>query len=101
MALEFTADDQLVLEHYRLERFCKQFAETLPYCHFHIHSHNQLTIHCLTPWMVDVLLAQSARLRRCANLILGVKHLSICFAQEEIYRALTTPVTRRRKLRSA
>jgi hypothetical protein len=101
MAIEFTAADQLLLEHYRLERFCEQFAETLPYCRLHVQSHNQLTVHCPTPWMVDVLLTQSARLRRYANIILGVKHLSICFAQEEIYRALTTPVKRRRKLRSA
>jgi len=95
MSLEFTVDDVTVLEHYRMERLLTLFADTLPFCCLN-HYKNQLTIHCSEPWIVDELLAQIDQLRYAVKVVMGVKKISICFAQEEIFKTLTAPSTKKR-----
>lgn len=100
MFLTFTADDQFILEQYRLERLQSCFADTLPLCWLHLGSNQRLTIHCAEPWMVDQLMGQIAHLREQVRVILGVRQVSIFFAQEEIYKTGITRSANKRKLSS-
>ncbi|HIK18449.1 MAG TPA: hypothetical protein IGS53_24625 [Leptolyngbyaceae cyanobacterium M33_DOE_097] len=95
MSLDFTVDDLAVLEQYQIERLLSLFADTLPFCCLN-HCKNQLTIHCSEPWIVDELLAQIDQLRCAVKVVMGVKKISIRFAQEEIYKTLTTPHPKKR-----
>jgi hypothetical protein len=97
MVLTFTADDRSILEQHQLERLQSYFVDTLPLCLLHLSSRH-LAIHCAEPWMVDQLLYQMDKLRWQVRVILGIKHLSIYYAQEEIYKTVTTPPTKKRKV---
>ncbi len=102
MSLELTVEDSLVLEKHRLDRLRSCFAETLTTCFLHLHQNNTLTIHCSEAWMVDQLLSEIDRVRGAVWVIAGAPRLSICFAQEEIYRTLTRQAPKRsRRLQSA
>lgn len=89
MSLELTVEDSLMLEQHRLERLRSFFADTLAQCFLHLDQNNILTIHCSEPWIVDQLLSEMDQLRWYVWVVVGAKRLSVCFAQEEIYRAST------------
>lgn len=97
MSLELTVEDLLVLEKHRLDRLRSCFAETLAECFLHLSQNNTLTIHCSEAWMVDQLLSEIDRLRGAVWVITGAQRLSICFAQEEIYRTSTRQAHKRSK----
>jgi len=102
MSLELTVEDSLVLEKYRLDRLRSCFAETLATCFLHLSQSNTLTIHCSEAWMVDQLLSEIDRLRGAVWVITGAQQLSICFAQEEVYRTSTRQAHKRsQRLQSA
>ena len=102
MSLELTVEDSLVLEKLRLDRLRSCFAETLAECFLHLSQNNTLTIHCSEAWMVDQLLSESDRLRGAVWVITGAQRLSICFAQEEVYRTSTHQAHKRsQRLQSA
>ncbi|XGW00487.1 MAG: hypothetical protein ACAF41_16320 [Leptolyngbya sp. BL-A-14] len=89
MSLELTVEDSLILEKHRLERLRSFFAETLTQCFLHVDQTNTLKIHCSEPWIVDQLLSEIEQLRWYVWVVVGAKRLSVCFAQEEVYRAST------------
>jgi hypothetical protein len=89
MSLELTVEDSLMLEKQRLERLRSFFADTLAKCFLQLDQKNQLTIHCSEPWVVDQLLSEVEQLRWYVWVVVGAQRLSICFAQEEIYRTTT------------
>lgn len=89
MFLEFTDDDLLILEKQRLERFRAFFHDTIAFCFLHLGESNTLAIHCSEPWVVDQLLTDLDQLRWYGWIIVGACHLSIYFAQEEIYTTST------------
>jgi len=93
MFLELTSDDLFVLEQFRLERFRSFFAHTLKRCSIYLNEDNTLAIHCFEPWIVDQLFSEIDQLRRCVWIVLGVQSLSICFAQQEIYRTTTRNIS--------
>lgn len=95
MSFDLTANDLLILEQLRLERLRAFFAETLLHCLMHLDRRNQLIIHCTTPALVDQLLAELDQLCDASRLILGTQHLSIRFAQEEIYRTAAPKTPKR------
>ncbi|HEY9655732.1 MAG TPA: hypothetical protein V6C50_09580 [Crinalium sp.] len=97
MSLELTVEDSLVLEKLRLDRLRSCFAETLAECFLHLSQNNTLTIHCSEAWMVDQLLSEVDRLRGAVWIITGAQRLSICFAQEQIYRTSTRQTHKRSK----
>lgn len=86
MTLNFTDDDVVLLEKLRLERFRSFFSDSLPFCFLHLNSKNTLAIHCSEPWLVDQLLSEVEHLGWYAWVIVGAQRVSICYAQEEIYR---------------
>jgi hypothetical protein len=89
MSLELTVEDSLMLEKHRLERLRSFFADTLAKCFLQLDQKNKLTIHCSEPWVVDQLLSEVEQLRWYVWVVVGAQRLSICFAQEEIYRTTT------------
>ena len=89
MSLELTVEDALVFEKQRLERLRSFFADTLAKCFLQLDQKNRLTIHCSEPWIVDQLLSEVEQLRWYAWIVVGAQRLSICFAQEEVYRTTT------------
>ncbi len=102
MSLELTVEDSLLLEKHRLERLRSFFADTLAKCCLHLDRTNSLKIHCSEPWMVDQLLSEIEQLRWYVWILVGAKRLSICFAQEEVYRASTRkPSKRSQRLHTA
>lgn len=102
MSLKLTVEDSLILEKYRLERLCAFFTDTLAKCFLHLDPNNTLTIHCSEPWIVDQLLSEIDQLRFYAWVVVGAKRLSVCFAQEEIYRTSTRqPRKKAQRLQSA
>jgi hypothetical protein len=102
MSLEFTTDDLLILERYRMERLRSRFADTLSLCFVHLDHSDQLTIHCPEPWLVDQLLNEMDRLRWYVRTIIGARHLSLCFAQEEVCIISTSRQPRKmRRIRCA
>lgn len=102
MSLELTVEDSLVLEKHRLERLRSCFTDTLAKCFLHLDQNNTLTIHCSEPWIVDQLLSEIEPLRKQSWVMVGAQRLSICFAQEEIYRTATRQLRRKsQRLQSA
>lgn len=89
MISELSANDLLVLEKLRLDRLRSHFPTILNACFIQLTPHNHLSIHCSEPWIVDHLLLEIDQLRWAAKTIVGAQHVSICFAQEEIYRTVT------------
>lgn len=89
MSLELTVKDSLTLEKYRLERLRSFFGSSLLHCVLHLNQKNTLTIHCSQPRLVDQLLEELDQLRWYAWVVVGAQRLSICFAQEEVYRTAT------------
>ena len=99
MSLELTTNDLLILEKQRLERLRSFFADSLRLCFIHINQNNVLTIHCSQPWIVDHLLDEIQQLRWYAWVIAGAQQISICFAQEEVYRTATRrPIKRAQRI---
>lgn len=94
MALELTADDLLILDQFRIERFRSFFAKSLRRCSIYLDENNTLTIYCFEPQTVDHLFNEIDQLRQCAWIVLGVQYLSISFAQEEIYRTSTQKIAK-------
>jgi hypothetical protein len=102
MSLELTVDDSLLLEKHRLERLRSFFADTLAKCFLHLDQNNTLKIHCSEPWIVDQLLSEIEQLRWYVWVLVGAQRLSICFAQEEVYRTSTRKTGKRsQRLRTA
>lgn len=95
MSFTFTSDDLQRLEKYRLERLCNLFGDTLSRSFLYLDEHNQLTIHCAEPWMVDELLEDIRQLRWYSRIVVGAQQVSIYFAQTEIYKVTTTRSPRR------
>ena len=95
MSLELTVEDSLMLEKNRLERLRSFFTDTLAKCFLHVDQKNLLTIHCSETWMVDQLLSEIDQLRWYVWVVVGAQRLSICFAQEEIYRTPTRKLSKK------
>lgn len=89
MCLELTSEDRLLLEKCRLERLRSFFGDTLRRCFLQLNEKNVLTIHCSEAWIVDQLMSEIIQLRWYAWIVVGAARLSICFAEEEVYKTLT------------
>lgn len=95
MSFELTTDDLFRLEKLRLERLCQFFAEPLNQALMHLDDKRTLTIHCPHSWIVDQLLNDIDQFRWSSWVIVGVREISICYAQEEIFRITTHQPHRR------
>ncbi|MBW4471172.1 MAG: hypothetical protein KME45_12315 [Stenomitos rutilans HA7619-LM2] len=95
MSLELTVEDSLMLEKHRLERLRSFFADSLAKCFLHLDQNSTLKIHCSEPWIVDQLLSEVDQLRWYTWVVVGATRLSICFAQEEVYRASTRKLSKK------
>ncbi len=85
-----TKQDRRLLQQQRLDRFRAFFPNSLQPSLLALQANRQLVIHCAEAWMVDDLLDEVDRLRWYTWLVLGVKQVAICFAEEEIYSTATT-----------
>ncbi len=95
MSLELTTTDLLMLEEHRLDRLRSLFPDLLCDCILLLEPENTLTIHCLEPWIVDVLLEKLKVFRWQVGLVLGVEHIAVCFVGEEIFNVPTRRTRRR------
>jgi hypothetical protein len=84
-----TKSDLNLLKSHRLNRLRSFFPNCLTTSRLTLRANNQLLIHCSEPWMVDDLLTEVDRLRWYTWLVLGVRQVAICFADEEIYSTVT------------
>jgi len=84
MLSDLTLDDLSLLEHHRLKRFRSLFGKLLTACALELRAGETLILHCLQPGVVDRLLREIDRLSTCAGIVLGVRFLSLYFAQEEL-----------------
>ncbi len=82
---DITCTDLSLLEYLRIDRLRGLFAEHLLSCVMYV-EHDTLFAHCLTPTIVDNLLADIDELSEYAWQIVGVKSISLYFCQEEVYR---------------
>ncbi|MFM7447396.1 MAG: hypothetical protein ACKO24_02210 [Leptolyngbyaceae cyanobacterium] len=98
MSLKLTTTDLLVLKQHRLDRLRSLFPDLLSDCILLLEAESTLAIHCLEPWVVDVLLDKLNLLRWQVSLVLGVEYISVCFVGEEIFKVSTRHI--RRRLRS-
>ena len=89
MTFNITRNDCLILEKYRLERFCTHFEDMLSNSFLYLDRGNELKIHCAEAWLVDWILSDLDRLASHAWTIIGADSLSIYYAQEEIYTVPT------------
>ncbi len=87
--LHLTNQDRRLLQKHRLERFRALFPNSLAPSLLTLRTRHQLTIHCAEAWMVDELLSEVDRLREYTWLVLGMRQIAICFAEEEIYSTPT------------
>jgi hypothetical protein len=88
MSTKFTADDLLILDDFRLDRFRSLYPQTLTGCTLEL-KFDALLIHCSEPWCVDQLMEELDRMVKAVSIVLGTKYLSICYAAEEVYRIKT------------
>lgn len=89
MSLDLTSEDVLILEKLRIARLSSFFAESLPLCLMEIRQSSTLAIHCPRPCLVDELMSEIVALSWYAWVVVGVHHLSIYFAGEEVYATST------------
>lgn len=82
---EITIDDLQLLEHFRIERLRRLFAESLLPCLLYVDC-DTLIVHCPEAANVDPVLVDLAELSEYAWLILGIKSIALYFMKEEIYR---------------
>ena len=90
MILEFSPKDHARLTQRRLNRITKLFLNPLGLCHLEV-KHDRLIVHCSEAWMVDSLMDDLGYFSETTRIILGVRFISLCFAQEEVYRTTTEP----------
>ena len=90
MILEFSPKDHARLTQRRLKRITKLFLNPLGLCHLEV-KRDRLIVHCSEAWMVDSLMDDLDYFSETTRIILGVRFISLCFAQEEVYRATTEP----------
>lgn len=83
---EISLNDLLLLEQLRIERLRSFFSQSLMECPIYLDQHNQLTVHCPEPCLIDMLIDDLEELCDYAWLILGVESIVLSFAQEEVYR---------------
>ncbi|MEX0270228.1 hypothetical protein AB3R30_13880 [Leptolyngbyaceae cyanobacterium UHCC 1019] len=100
MFLDLNHNDLLTLEQQRIERFRSTSLDSLSLCFLHLNPKNTLAIHCAEPWMVDQLLYDIEKICWEAWVLVGATHLSIYYAQEEIYTATTQKLDEPKPLRS-
>lgn len=97
MSPELTANDLLILEQFRLERFRNAFLDSTTPCFLHLNVDNSLEIHCLEPWVVDELLDDIEGLGQAIWHMVGAYQVAIFFYQEEIFSIGTRPVSKRKQ----
>ena len=88
MKTKFTDRDLSLLEDLRLDRLRQLYAQTLSGCSLEL-KFDALLIHCSEPWCVDQIMEELDRIVKAARIVLGVKSVSICYANEEVYRVRT------------
>lgn len=86
MRIKFTTQDLSLLEDFRLDRLRQLYVQTLSGCALEL-KFDALLIHCSEPWCVDQIMEELDRIVKAAQIVLGVKSVSICYANEEVYRA--------------
>lgn len=90
--MKFTAQDLSMLEDFRIDRLKQLYAQTLSGCWIES-KFDALLVHCSEPWCVDQVMAELDRIARAARIVLGVKAVSVCYANEEICRIKTNRQT--------
>lgn len=83
--MKFTAQDLSMLEDFRIDRLKQLYAQTFSACQLETRF-EALLIHCAEPWCVDQVMEELDRIAKAAWLVLGVKSISVCYADEEICR---------------
>lgn len=87
--MKFTAQDLSMLEDFRIDRLKQLYPQTLSGCLLET-KFDALLVHCSEPWCVDQVMEDLDRIAKAAWVILGVKSLSVCYANEEICRVKAT-----------
>lgn len=85
MTIKFTTQDLAMLGDYRIDRLRELYVQTLSGCALEL-KFNALLIHCSEPWCVDQVMEELDRIVKAAWIVLGVKSVSLCYANEEICR---------------
>ncbi|MBE9012532.1 hypothetical protein IQ250_20240 [Pseudanabaenaceae cyanobacterium LEGE 13415] len=85
MKMKFTAQDLSMLQDFRIDRLKDLYAQSLSGCLLET-KFDALLVHCSEPWCVDQVMEELDRIVKAAWVILGVKAVSVCFANEEICR---------------
>ncbi|HTL90413.1 MAG TPA: hypothetical protein VL134_13515 [Leptolyngbya sp.] len=88
MSIKFTAQDLGTLEDFRLDRLRQLYVQTLAGCFLEL-KFDALLIHCSEPRCVDQIMAELDRIVKATRIVLGAKLVSICYANEEVYRVKT------------
>lgn len=83
--MKFTAQDLSMLEDFRIDRLKQLYTQTLSGCLLET-KFDALLVHCSEPWCVDQVMEELDRLAKAAWVVLGVKLISVCYANEEICR---------------
>ncbi|NDJ18848.1 hypothetical protein [Myxacorys almedinensis] len=95
MKTQLTTQDLSLLEGLRVKRLRQRFTKSLGLCALHLEGSDTLIVHCPEPWIVDRLLNDLDRLLKAIWIVAGIKYVSICYAEEEIYRAKTRSIRQR------
>ncbi|GAP96339.1 hypothetical protein [Leptolyngbya sp. NIES-2104] len=83
--MKFTTQDLSMLADFRIDRLRQLYPQTLSGCRLET-KFAALLIHCSEPWCVDQVIEELDRLTKASWIILGVKSISVCYADEEICR---------------
>lgn len=92
MKLKFTAQDLSMLEDFRIDRLKQLYPQTFSGSLLET-KFAALLIHCSEPWCVDQVMEELDRIAKAAWVVLGVKSVSVCFANEEVCRVRTNRQT--------
>ncbi|MGG6265011.1 hypothetical protein ACQ4M3_02950 [Leptolyngbya sp. AN03gr2] len=85
MKMKFTTRDLSMLEDFRIDRLKDLYAQTLSGCLLET-KFDALLVHCSEPWCVDQVMEELDRIVKAAWVVLGVKAVSVCYANEEVCR---------------
>ncbi len=88
MSQQLTNQDLRLLEKYRIQRLRQLFSKTLGLCLLKL-DHNTLRVHCPEPWLVDRIIDNADHLLNSTRQMLGVRHISLYYAGEEVYKTRT------------
>lgn len=87
--LEWTPEDQAILEAMQLARLQYALKGILQHCTLDLRSDNTLEVHASSPGEVDILLHELRRLGAATWICLGATSLEIWFMQERIFECPT------------